>query len=167
MEYIIREEQPKDFDQVRTILRSTFPTEAESNLVDELRVNGKALISLVAVNGDEIVGHVLFSPVTTSPPGDANGIGLAPVAVRLDMQAQGIGSKLVLAGLDLCRKSGFDYCVVLGDPGYYQRFGFGKASLFGLDNEYEVDDAFMVIRFSECGLAGLVQYAPEFRMFSV
>lgn len=82
----IRSEQAKDIKSVRDILCAAFPTAAESNLVDTLRANGKALISLVAVQDDEVLGHILFSPVTTTPPSEGRGIGLAPVAVRPDSQ---------------------------------------------------------------------------------
>ncbi|HEX6036090.1 MAG TPA: N-acetyltransferase [Anaerolineales bacterium] len=167
MEIIIRSEEAKDIDQVRAIVRAAFPSEAESKLVDALRTNGKAVISLVAVTGDNVLGHILFSPVSTTPPSQAKGLGLAPVAVRRDAQAQGIGSKLIREGLRLCNELGFDYCVVLGGPKYYQRFGFDKASPFGMRNEYGVDDEFMIIRFSDRGVEGLVQYATEFRLFSV
>ena len=165
----IRNEETKDIEQVREIVRATFPTEAESRLVDAIRANGKAVISLVAVgdNDEEVLGHILFSPVSTTPPSDPSGIGLAPVAVRPDAQSQGIGSRLIREGLRLCKELGYDYCVVLGSPKYYQRFGFEKASPFGIRNEYGVDDEFMIIRFSERGVAGLVQYVPEFGMFSV
>lgn len=167
MEIKIRREETKDIEQVREIVRAAFPTDAESKLVDALRANGKAVISLVAVDGDQVLGHILFSPVSTSPPSEANGIGLAPVAVHQAVQSQGIGSELIREGLRLCKEPGFDYCVVLGDPKYYQRFGFQKASNFGLQNEYGVDDEFMVIRFTKCHMRGLVKYAPEFAAFSV
>ncbi len=166
MEINIREEEPKDILAVRAILRAAFPTEAESRLVDALRENGRAVVSLVAVKG-EALGHILFSPVTTAPPSDAGGIGLAPLAVRPDVQSQGFGSKLIYEGLRLCKQLGFDSCVVLGDPVYYRRFGFEKASPFGIRNEYGVDDEFMIIRFSERCVAGLVQYATEFAIFPV
>ena len=167
MKYIIRDEEPADFDQVRSILRLTFPSDAESRLVDALRANGKAIISLVAVNGDEVFGHILFSPVTAAPPTHAKGIGLAPVAVRRDVQSKGIGSALIEKGLRCCKELGFDYCVVLGAPQYYQRFGFQKASAFDIQNEYGVDDEFMLIRFSEARVSGMAHYAPEFALFSV
>jgi putative acetyltransferase len=167
MEIKIRNEEAKDIEQVQAIIRAAFPTEAESRLVDALRANGKANISLVAVNGDDVLGHILFSPVTTAPPTAANGLGLAPVSVRPDVQSQGIGSKLIREGLRLAKELGFDYCVVLGGPKYYQRFGFEKASNFDIRNEYGVDHEFMIIRFSERGVAGLVQYVSEFSMFSV
>ena len=174
MEINIRNEAAKDIEPVREILRATFPTDAESKLVDALRANGKAIIALVAVWDEQVVGHILFSPVTITPPGgasplsEAKGIGLAPVAVRTDVQSQGIGSQLIREGLRLCKEHGYDYCVVLGGPNYYKRFGFEKASQFGVQNEYGVDDEFMLIRFSKRGMIqGLVKYSPEFGMFSV
>jgi putative acetyltransferase len=167
MEYSIREEQSEDVDQVRFLLRAAFSTEAESRLVDALRANGRAVISLVAVCGEDVLGHILFSPVTTSPPGKARGIGLAPVAVLPGVQSQGIGTQLILAGLQRCRELGFDYCVVLGSPEYYHRFGFETASEYGLKNEYGAGDEFMVVDFVDLTVSGLVQYAPEFAMFSL
>ena len=167
MEYIIREEQTQDMDQVRFVLQAAFSTEAESRRVDALRSSGKAVISLVAACGEDILGHILFSPVTTSPPGTAQGIGLAPVAVLPAVQSQGIGSNLILAGLQLCRKLGYDYCVVLGSPEYYHRFGFETAHEHGLENEYGAGDEFMVLYFTDQTKTGLVQYASEFAMFSL
>ena len=167
MDIIIRNEEPRDFAQVRSVLKAAFPTEAESELVGLLRTNGKAVVSLVAVCGDDVMGHILFSPVSTSPPGDAKGIGLAPVAVRPDVQVQGIGSALIRTGLELAQELRFDYCVVLGDPNYYERFGFDTASDFGLRNEYGVDKEFMVTHFSKCEVVGLVRYLPEFAQLSV
>ena len=167
MDFIIRNEEEKDIQQVREIVRSTFPTEAESKLVDALRESGKAVISLVAVNNEEVLGHILFSPVSTTPPGEAKGIGLAPVAVKPEYQSRGIGSQLIREGLRLCKQQHYDYCVVLGSPEYYGRFGFEKASGFDLQNEYGVEDEFMVIFFSESRARGLIKYELEFSMFSV
>ena len=167
MEYIIREEQAKDIEQVRLLLQAAFSTDAESRLVDALRQNDKAIISLVAVCVEEVLGHILFSAVTTSPPGEAKGIGLAPVAVLPGVQSQGIGSQLILTGLGICQQLGYDYCVVLGSPEYYHRFGFETASDYGFENEYGAGEEFMVIRFTDRSELGLVKYAPEFAMFSV
>ncbi|HEX5838053.1 MAG TPA: N-acetyltransferase [Anaerolineales bacterium] len=172
MQIEIRNEEEKHIDAVRDIVRAAFPTEAESKLVDALRANGKAVISLVAVSGENVLGHILFSPVSTTPPGEARGLGLAPVAVHPEVQSQGIGSQLIREGLRVCKELGFDYCVVLGGPKYYRRFGFEKASAHGLKNEYGVDEEFMVIRFENgsppAAVPGaLVKYAAEFGLFSV
>ncbi len=164
----IRSEEARDIAQVRSVLRAAFPTQAESRLADALRENGKALLSLVATSGDQVLGHILCSPVSTSPSSEPRGMGLAPVAVHPDFQSCGIGSQLIHKGLHLSKELGYDYCVVLGDPTYYQRFGFEKASTFGVRNEYGVDDEFMFIRFNEEILPnGLVKYAEEFSLFSV
>jgi putative acetyltransferase len=167
MEIKIRKEEDKDIAQVQEIMRAAFPSDAESKLVDALRTNGNAIVSLVAADAEEVLGHILFSVVTTAPTSDAEGIGLAPVAVRPDVQSQGIGSQLIREGLRLCKELGYDYCVVLGDPDYYQRFGFERASPFGIHNEYRVDHEFMIIHFSDRSVAGLVQYGAEFARFSI
>ena len=172
MEIEIRKEEDKHIDAVREIVRAAFPTEAESKLVDALRANGKAAISLIAVLEEKVLGHILFSPVSTTPPGEARGLGLAPVAVHPDAQSQGVGSQLIHDGLRVCEELGFDYCVVLGGPKYYRRFGFEKASDYGLQNEYGVDEEFMVIRFGNgsppaAKPGALVKYAHEFGVFSV
>ncbi len=123
-------------------------------------------MSLVAETDDEVVGHILFSPVSVEParPGVA-GAGLATVAVLPARQRQGIGSQLVMQGIAACRQAGFDFIVVLGDPAYYRRFGFAAASGFGLDNEYGADREFMLLELSAgClrGTHGTVRYADEF-----
>lgn len=172
MEIEIRKEEDKHIKAVREIVRAAFPTEAESKLVDALRANGKAAISLVAVSDEKVLGHILFSPVSTTPPGEARGLGLAPIAVHPEAQSQGIGSQLIREGLRVCEELGFDYCVVLGGPKYYRRFGFKKASTYGLQNEYGVDEEFMVIRFGNGSPpaptpGALVKYALEFGLFLV
>jgi putative acetyltransferase len=110
----------------------------------------------------EVLGHILFSPVATTPPSEGRGIGLAPVAVRPDVRSQGIGSRLIREGLRICERLGYDYCVVLGSPEYYRRLSFERASPLGLLNEYGVDEEFLVIRFSNNHPSGLVKCVPEF-----
>jgi putative acetyltransferase len=168
MNISIRPEQPKDHVAIRAIVTAAFPTDTEARLVDILRANGKAIYSFVAVDDhDEVLGHILFSPVTTPLP-MAKGLGLAPVAVQPELQNQGIGSQLIRASLIEIKADGFDYVVLLGNPAYYQRFGFQTASAFGLQNEYGVDEEFMVLPLSNRELPkGLVRYADEFRLFSV
>lgn len=170
MKTIIRHETPKDHEAVRKILKSSFETNAESLLVDALRANGKASLSLVAEQDQTVVGHVMFSPVTTTPPSEPKGLGLAPVAVAFTHRRQGIASMLIREGLRLCTENHFDFVVLLGDPKFYQRFGFQKASNFGLQNEYGVDDPFMVFELNQGalhGVNGLVKFEPEFSMFSL
>lgn len=163
----IRSEKPEDVQAIRHVHEQAFSGPVEAEIVERLRRANRAPVSLVAERGGRIVGHILFSPVTVTPskPG-VNGAGLAPMAVLPEFQRQGIGSSLIRAGLNECRKLGFDFVVVLGDPRYYPRFGFSRAKDCGLGNEYGVDEEFMVMELAQGALAGtggMVQYGPEFK----
>ena len=100
----------------------------------------------------------------------ANALGLGPVAVIPAWQRQGIGKALVSEGIEHCRSVGCSVIAVLGDAGYYTQFGFTRATDFGLGNEYQANDEFMVIELSPDVLdnfTGMVTYAPEFRKIGV
>lgn len=161
----IRPEQPADIPAVRGVHEAAFPTAAEANLVQKLREGGKAAVALVAEDEGRIVGHILFSRVTFDPPVEVLALGLAPMAVLPGHEKHGVGRRLVQNGLAECHAQGACMVVVLGDPGYYGRFGFERASRHGLRNEFGVEDAFMVFML-DAGAhpppATMVKYAPEF-----
>jgi putative acetyltransferase len=94
-----------------------------------------------------------------------HGLGMGPVGVLPKFQRRGIGSRLIIEGLEICRRKGFNFIVVLGEPKYYSRFGFLRASDYNLKNEYDADNAFRVIEM-HIGIlqkiSGLVKYQPEF-----
>ena len=84
-------------------------------------------------------------------------------------QRRGIGGELIRAGIAACRDLGCGFVVLLGHPEYYPRFGFQRASQFGLSNEYDADEAFMVLELRRSALpaaGGLVKYAAEFAEFA-
>jgi putative acetyltransferase len=143
----IRHEELEDVAAVRFVNEQAFGREAEANLVEALRAAAKVAISLVAIQDDAVVGHILFSPVAIEPAGGAaRPLGLAPVAVLPACQRGGIGTLLIEAGLAECRKGGFDGVMVLGHPEYYPRFGFIPAGRFGLNCEYDApEEAFMAL----------------------
>ncbi len=162
----IRDESAGDLEAIYSVNEQAFETNAEAELVDLLRMRGKAVISLVAEVDDVIVGHILFSPVSIEPPvANWNALGLAPVGVVPSYQRQGIGKALVKVGLERSKQLGVALVVVLGHPSYYPKFGFKKASEYELTNEYQADEAFMAIELTPGILKnyeGLVKFAPEF-----
>jgi putative acetyltransferase len=165
---IVRDEKPEDLPAIHEVNEKAFGQAAEANLVDALRANGKVLLSLVAVQDNKVVGHILFSPVVIESERETfAAVGLAPLAVLPEYQNQGIGSRLVRAGLDECRKALYESVVVLGHPEYYPRFGFTPASKHGIKSEYDVrDEVFMIIELREgalLGRTGIVKYQPEFK----
>lgn len=167
----IRPERPADSGAIRRVVEAAFPTAAEAHLVELLRAGGHLLISLVAEMDGAIAGHIAFSPVAIDGvAGEEIGVGLAPVAVHPDCQRQGIGSRLIREGLTACEGAGFGLVVVLGEPAYYQRFGFARADLRGLGNEYGADEAFLVLELRGGSIpasGGLVRYGPEFAEFTI
>ncbi len=162
----IRAERPGDEAAIRRVNEQAFGAPGEARLVDRLRAAHEVVVSLVAQRGDDIVGHILFSPVTIAQaPPSLRAVGLAPMCVLPEYQHQGVGARLVDEGLAACRAAGCDIVVVLGHVGFYPRFGFANAGDAGLDNEYGATDAFMVRELRPGALAnvgGLVQYSAEF-----
>ena len=160
---LIRLEQPADITVIRLVVEQAFGQPAEANLVDKLRANGKAIVSLVAVENDQIVGHILFSDATIDA---VTIIGLAPLSVLPSHQKQGVGTLLTNAGIEACRAAGYTAMIVLGHPEYYPRFGFVPASQFGIKSEYDVpDEVFMAMELQPGALAhcaGVAKYQAEF-----
>ena len=167
IELTIRPERPADIPLIRAVNERAFGQPDEAALVDAVRARGERSISLVAVDGERLVGHVLFTPVTIHGPDCAHeAVGLAPLAVDPDYQRRGIGGRLVAQGLDGCRESGYRVAVVLGHPTYYPRFGFVPARLHGIRFELNApDETFMVLELEPGALAGctgVARYVQEF-----
>jgi putative acetyltransferase len=162
----IRPEEPDDRQKIHAVNVAAFGTSAEADLVDALRSQANPLISLVAADGEVLVGHILFSPVTLAGHEDLVMMGLAPMAVIPARQRQGIGTDLIGEGLRRCRQQGIRAAVVLGHADYYPRFGFTPASRFNLRSEYDVpDDVFMAIELDAGALrgkSGVIRYHPAF-----
>ncbi len=116
----VRLEEPTDIVAIRIIHERAFGGQAEADLVDALRDSGDAVLSLVAEEGRDTVGHILFSRLDTTPP--IRALALAPMAVLPEFQRRGIGTALIHDGLK--RLAGWDLIVVLGHTTYYPRFGF-------------------------------------------
>jgi putative acetyltransferase len=160
----IRDEKTSDSAAIRAVVKGAFKTAPQTSgtgaaVVDALRAAGALTVSLVAVENDEVVGHVAFSPVTID--GEACGwFGLGPVAVRPDRPGRGIGEMLIRRGLDRLMSMSANGCVVLGEPDYYRRFGFTS------DPNLRYEDAppeyFQRIVFKGVSPKGLIAYHSAF-----
>lgn len=162
----IRLENKGDYAAVHAVNVAAFETTAEAALVDALRQKASPLISLAAEAEEQIVGHIMFSPVTLSGHSDLVILGLAPMAVLPAYQRRGVGTALVLNGLDHCRATGAGAVVVLGHPRYYPRFGFVPSVDYHIDCEYDVPaDTFMILELQKGYLqeaAGTIRYHEQF-----
>jgi putative acetyltransferase len=163
---IIRSEKPQDVAAIRLVNEQAFGGSAEANTIDLLRDRGTATLSLVATINDRVVGHLFFTPATIeSPDRSWSAVGLAPLSVLPDYQRQGIGTALMSAGLEQCRRLGHERVIVLGHPDYYPRFGFERASQYGVRFEFEApDEACMILALQPGaldGVSGVAKYQPE------
>jgi len=146
---ILREERPADAAAIRVVLEAAFPTCAEADLVERIRAAGAVRpdLSLVAELGGAVVGHILLSPVTLETGGGPEAVlELAPMAVVPDHQREGIGSALVIAGLDAAEVRDEPLVLVLGHPWFYPRFGFRPASAFGIRAPRDVPAAAFMVK---------------------
>ncbi len=143
----IRPAQEPDTEALLQVERAAFGTEEEADLVRNLLADPTAqpLLSLLAVESDRAVGHILF---TAAGMGDTQAALLAPMAVVPDAQNRGIGGKLIADGLTRLADTGVALVFVLGHPGYYPRYGFQPAGRLGFDAPYPIAernaDAWMV-----------------------
>ena len=159
----IRDETPADIEAIRAITKAAFAdmpdsSQTEAEIIDGLRATGAVRLSLVAVSGGDIVGNVVFSDVTID--GMAGWVGLGPVSVKPGLQRGGIGSALIRAGLDRMRATGATGCVLVGDSGYYSRFGFRTVPGLGYDGV--PDEYVMALPFGVALPQGVITYHPAF-----
>lgn len=124
-EFTILPLRPTDRAGVRLLLEQAFESPLEAQFVDQVARQHMSICEFVAVNGDHVLGHILFTPLDVRSPERAiSSLALAPVSVLPDWQRKGIGSALIAAGLSCCRQTDTELVVVLGHPEYYPRFGF-------------------------------------------
>ena len=166
---IVRPETPSEFDYIHRIVEAAFGRENEARLVRLLRADAEAYVpqlTLVAEDGDEIVGHIMLSNATIHGKQDWRVLALGPLAVTPEVQGKGVGIALTEASLELADNRGDPLVVLLGHPTYYPRFGFESARRRGIEPPAAMmsDAAFMVKALSNYDerYRGKFAYAPAF-----
>lgn len=166
---IIRQEEKKDYKEVFEVVEKAFATAlhtdgTEQFLVEKLRKSEAFIpeLSLVALIGDRIIGHILFTKVKV---GETTQLGLAPLAVLPEYQNHGVGSALIKEGHRIAKEMGYDYSILIGHEAYYPKFGYVPAKTFGITASFEVNDEnFMAYSLSGTDkiLNGMLVYPKEF-----
>lgn len=168
---LIRDETTLDHDKILRVTieafaDSEFGHNGEAELIDALRGNADRYLSLVACSGDNVIGHILFTPVVIrTPPNEILGMGLGPMSVAPSFQNSCIGSSLVTEGLQRLFEQGCRIVVVLGHPEYYSRFGFLRASQFGITHGFQdlPQDLFFIHFGSQDPIFDLIGGAAYYR----
>jgi putative acetyltransferase len=156
----VGEEQECHHPAVRQLHIDAFPTPAEANLVEQLRRSGDAIISLVVVEEERVVGHAMFSAMRAP----FKALGLGPVSVAPDKRRLGVAAEMISQGIARARAEHWDAIFVLGSPAYYSRFGFSAGAASGFVSPY-AGPHLMVLALGDTGLAprsGRIDYPPAF-----
>jgi putative acetyltransferase len=164
MQIEIRCEAPADVPAIEAVTISAFlnaphSSHTEQCIVSALREAGQLMVSLVAIAGTDVVGHVAVSPVSISE-GAPGWCGLGPISVLPPYQRRGVGARLMREALRILREKGAAGCVVLGEPAFYGRFGFRADPalvLPGVPPEY-----FQIVSFGSSRPRGVVSYHAAF-----
>jgi putative acetyltransferase len=157
---IIRSESPGDIVGIRFVEEAAFLQSAEADLVDDLRAAGDSVFSLIAVEGETVTGHAMFSRLQAPFPA----LALGPVAVLPDRQRVGVGSRLIREGIARSEAAGWLGIFVLGDPAFYRRFGFDAGKASGFISPY-AGPRLMALPLGRSELptdTGSIQHAPAF-----
>jgi putative acetyltransferase len=164
MNIIIRNETESDIKAISEIKKAAFENLPISNhteqfIINALRDANALTISLVAEAENKVVGHIAFSPVTISD-GSLGWYGLGPISVLPELQKQGIGKSLMREGLSQLKSLGAKGCMLVGDPGYYEQFGFKNLPelvIEGVPPQY-----FLALPFEEHKTHGTVKFHEGF-----
>jgi putative acetyltransferase len=154
-----RDESPQDQKAIFNVVSCAFDRLAEAHLIQQLRENGDIVTSLVANEEGQVVGHILLSRMDAPFPS----LALAPLSVIPTKQRSGIGSALVERAVCRARDEGWAAIFVLGDPNYYERFGFSIEAAEGFTSPY-AGPHFMMLKLcpSLPTTIGKLGHAPAF-----
>jgi putative acetyltransferase len=162
---MIRPAEPRDETGIRALHVAAFPTPAEASLVERLAADGDVVISLVEERQGEVVGHVLLSRMRVEGDGRSlRALGLGPAAVLPGWQRSGIGGALIEGALGIAKALGEELVFVLGEPEYYQRFGFSAATAAPFASPYSGPFLMALALREDLALpaGGKADYAPAF-----
>ncbi len=136
---IVRPQQPGDEEGIARVTEAAFGRPDEARLVAAL----VPVISLVAEDEGQLVGHVLVSEVSLD---GRPVLQLGPLSVHPDRQREGIGSVLTEAALERAELLGEPLVLLVGHPWYYPRFGFEPARPLGIEPPIDVGDSFWMVK---------------------
>ncbi|MFI6180354.1 GNAT family N-acetyltransferase [Nonomuraea sp. NPDC051191] len=140
-----RSESSGDVAAIRDVNLAAFPTPYESDLVEALRADPEAWLPGLSWLAESLSGELAgYALLTRCHVGDSPALALGPCAVKPEHQRRGAGSAAIRAALHAAREQGENLVVVLGHAEYYPRFGFTRASGYGIRPSFDVEDKYMM-----------------------
>jgi predicted N-acetyltransferase YhbS len=166
----IRREKPDEFSQIYNLVKTAFQTAKvsdgnEQDFVNQLRTGGGYIpeLALVAEEDSKLIGHIMLTKMNIVDRDKKIGILLlAPVSVALEYRNKGVGSDMIREGFKLAKEMSYTSVLLAGDPAYYHRFGFQASVDFGIKNENDFPDqyvlAYELVPDALSGISGTVDF---------
>ena len=152
---IMRQETPDDLAEAYTLIQIAFETAkvkdgTEQDFAAELRRSDKFIpeLSLVAEANGRLIGHIMLTKTFVKQPDGAHFESLlaAPLSVAMEWRDRGVGSALMREGLQIAEEMGYRAAFLVGDPGYYERFGFRSTAAYGIRSQADIPPQFVMVR---------------------
>ncbi len=164
---LIRLEEEDDIPSIQKMLQVVFDQPIESNLISQLREQNALAYSFVLEKGQDLIGHIAFSPVSLNEQ-ENMGLGLALVSILPNYQHQGLGAALITHTLSyLQAHTTCPLVTVAGVPTYYQRFGFVSAKKLKMFFNIPLSEEYFMVKIlnTECiKEGGIIKYHPIFNL---
>lgn len=142
--FIIRQITAADYSTIYHLIRTAFETAAhrdgdEQDFAVNLR-NGENYIpelDLVAEMDGKLIGHIMFTKTYVAKPDGSryDTLMVAPLATLLECRSMGVGTALMNEGFRIAQMMGYQSAFLIGDPDYYQRFGYKFTHLYGINHK--------------------------------
>lgn len=162
----IKQYDSKMEKEVRKLIISAFTASEhgyndEAQLTDDLRNGREKTFEIVAIDDGELAGHALLSEASIE---NTKGLVLAPISVLPNHQRSGVGTKLMQNIDDIALENKYEFISILGDPKYYERFGYFEADKVGVKSPMKVESKYFMIKlFNDViQLNGTLKYADAF-----
>lgn len=149
---VIRTEKPEEFSHIYDLVKVAFQTAKvsdgkEQDFVNELRSSGNYIpeLALVAEEDGKLIGHIMLTKTYIfSGSNQFEALLLAPVSVALEYRSKGVGSNLIKESFKMAKEMGYTSALLVGDPAYYNRFGFKAAVNFGIKHTHDIPDEYVM-----------------------
>lgn len=160
----IRQIAASDYDAIYKLIKTAFETADhsdgdEQDFADGLRLSEGYIpqLDLVAQLDGQLIGHIMLTKIHVLKPDGSrlDALMVAPLSVLKEYRSAGVGSALMKEGLRIASTLGYGAAFLLGEPAYYQRFGYKPTHLHGITHDTYPADYLMVREINDGALDGV------------
>ena len=149
---VIRQAKETDYNAIYELVKTAFETAqvsdgTEQDFVNQLRSSQRFIpaLELVIEENNELIGHILLTKQSIEGTEKLiSALLLAPLCICLEKRNKGLGGKLLMKGLETAGALGYQAAFLVGNPAYYERFGFQNIMEFGIHNTSDLPTQYVM-----------------------